>query len=118
MILTLTGSTCCLKYPRDWVRASGAGGGAAGVSDMVMEASPSLPWDVLPPWDEEHAATATTRADAASALASFLNLALGELTTLPPGAGEAALLWSMLSPFANSFTQAGLRLQRPFEYVE
>jgi hypothetical protein len=85
---------------------------------MVMEASPSLPWDVLPPEDEEHAATATTRADAASALASFLNLALGELTTLPPRAGEAPLLWSMLSPFAHSFTQAGLRLQRPFDYVE
>jgi hypothetical protein len=58
---------------------------------MVMEASP-----LLLPCDEEHAATAATRADAASAQASFLNLALGELTSLPPRAGEAPLLWSML----------------------
>jgi hypothetical protein len=85
---------------------------------MVMEASPLLPWDALPPEDEEHAATATTRAGAASAAASILNLALGDWTTLPPRAGEAPLLWSMLSPFAHWFTQAGLRLQRSFDYVE
>ena len=77
--------------------------GAASVIDMVMEASP-----LLLPCDEEHAATAATRADAASAQASFLNLALGELTTLPPRVGEAPLLWSMLSPFAHFVCSGGI----------
>lgn len=67
--------------------------------DIVMDVSPP---PLLLPWAEEQAATVVTRASAASAQAALLNLALGELASLPPRTGEAPLLWSMLSPFAHS----------------
>jgi hypothetical protein len=74
------------------------------VIDMVREVSPPLLLLLLSP-EEEQAATAATSAGASSEQASLPNLTLREAAGRAPVAGEAPLLWSIVSSFAHTFLE-------------